>query len=138
MKAFEEYLDNGDVKQQPIDKNLAKSLIEQAVRRLARADGQKIDEESCDFVLEDYYEAMRMLADAQLALHGYKSLSHEATIAYIEKDKDFTPTFIVGFDRLRKLRHGIKYYGKRVTIADAKEAQQLAKILFLKLKPKLI
>lgn len=138
MRPFEDFLNTEQVKKTFIDKNLIKSLMEQAQRRLHRTEKEIITEENCDFLLEDYYEAMRTLTDAWLYSNGYKSYSHEATIAYLAKDKEFTPMLLEGFDRLRRLRHGTRYYGKRVTIADSKEAQRLAKILFDKLKPKLI
>src|SRR3989344_7421705 len=136
MRPFEDFVNTGQVKKTSIDKNLIKSLIEQAQRRLHRAENETLTEDNCDFILEDYYEAMRALADAWLYFNGYKSYSHEATVAYLGKGKEFTPMFLEGFDRLRRLRHGTRYYGKRVIIADAKEAQKLAKILFDKLKPK--
>jgi hypothetical protein len=69
-----------------------------------------------------------------LALNGFKSYSHEATIAFLAKDKSFSFGFIESFDRLRRLRHGISYYGKRVAVSDARDAKELAKTLSEKLK----
>jgi hypothetical protein len=136
MRPFEDFL-NGDVKKTIIDRNIAKSLLEQAMRRLAYVDAETITEDNCDFILEQYYEAMRTLADAVLALNGYKSYSHEASIAFLEKDKDFSPMLLEGFDRLRRLRHGIRYYGKRVSMAEAKDARELARVIVPKLKEKI-
>lgn len=136
MRPFEDFGPK-DIKQMPIDTNLAKSLTDQALRRISYVENEPITEQNSDFVLEHYYEALRTLADALLALHGYKSYSHEASIAYLTKDKDFSPMLLEGFDRLRRKRHGIHYYGQRVSIADAQEARELAKIIIPKLKAKI-
>lgn len=137
MRSFEDYILQGDVRNVPVDKNLVKSLVEQAARRLARVEKEEITDENCDFVLEDYYEVMRILADAYLALHGYKSYSHEAPISFLEKQKEFSAGVIERFDRVRRLRHGSRYYGKHVSITDANEARQLATIVVDKLRGKL-
>lgn len=136
MRPFEDFLDK-DVKKTIIDRNIAKSLLEQGIRRLNYADNEEINEDNRDFILEQYYEAMRTLADAILALNGYKSYSHEASIAFLTKDKNFSPMLLENFDRIRRLRHGIRYYGKRVSIADTKDARELAKIITPKLKEKI-
>lgn len=134
MKPFEYYLRENQVKKQPIDKNLAKSLVEQALRRLDYVNKIEINESNRDFVLEDYYEAMRTLADAVLALNGYKSYSHEAPISFLEGYTEFSSSLIESFDRIRRLRHGSRYYGERVSISDAKSAKELAEIVVLSLE----
>lgn len=134
MKPFDYFLRENEVKKQPIDKNLAKSLVEQALRRLDYVYKIEINELNRDFILEDYYEVLRTLADAVLALNGYKSYSHEAPIAFLEKYKEFSPNLIENFDRLRRLRHGSRYYGERVSIFDAKSAKELAKVIIPKLR----
>lgn len=137
MRPFEDFGPK-EIKKIPIDKNLAKSLLDQANRRLAKVENQAITDENADFILEDYYEALRTLADAVLALNGYKSYSHEASIAYFANDKDFSPMLLEGLDRLRRKRHGIHYYGQRVSIADAQEARALATIIAPKLRAKVV
>lgn len=134
MKPFEYYLRENQVKKQSVDKNLAKSLVEQALRRLDYVSKVEIDESNRDFVLEDYYEVMGTLADAVLALNGYKSYSHEASIAFLGRYKEFSPSLIENFDRIRRLRHGSRYYGERTSVSDAKSAKELAKIIVPKLR----
>jgi len=134
MKPFEYYLRENQVKKQPIDKNLAKSLVDQALRRLDYVNKIEINEINRDFILEDYYEVMRTLADAVLALNGYKSYSHEAPIAFLERYKEFSTSLIENFDRIRKLRHGSRYYGERTSLSDAKTARELAKTIVPKLR----
>ena len=69
--------------------------------------------------LENAYEAMREAADALLYLDGFKSYSHEASIAYLLR-KGFGESEIIEIDRFRKIRNGIKYYGRDCNLEDAK------------------
>ncbi len=137
MRPFEDFITTHDVRKVSIDQNLAKSLIDQSLRRFNYVEKEVITEENRDFVLDNYYEALRTIADAWLAINGYKSYSHEATISFLLNEKDFEQSSIEKFDRLRRLRNGIHYYGKRVALADSRDARELAKMLFVKLKSKI-
>ncbi len=137
MKPFEDFLRRGEVTKISVDKNLAKSLLEQAERRLRHVGKEIIIEENRDFVIEDYYEALRTLADALLALRGYKTYSHEAAIAQVQDDKDISQGVIESFDRLRRQRHGSRYYGTRLLLSDAEDTRRFAHDLAAKLKRKI-
>lgn len=137
MRPFEDFLAKKEVKRVSKDFNLAKNLLEQAERRLTKTDKEEITEENRDFILEDYYESLRTLADALLALKGYKTYSHEAPISYLSQYKEFSQYLIEGFDRLRRLRHGSRYYGERTLIEDAEESRKITHIIASKLKEKI-
>ncbi|MDO8661378.1 MAG: hypothetical protein Q7K43_05805 [Candidatus Woesearchaeota archaeon] len=137
MRSFEDLLNAGQVRKASVDKELAKSLVEQAFRQYAHAEKDTITDENRDFVLSDYYEAVRMLVDALIALSGYKAYSHEATVVFLAKDKDFPPVLSEGFDRMRRLRNDLHYYGKRIEIADAQDARDMAHTIVLKLRKKI-
>jgi len=68
---------------------------------------------------------MREAADAVLYKEGYKSYSHEASIIYL-LSKRIDDQDIREFDRFRKIRNGIKYYGENCNHSDAKLAIALA------------
>jgi len=126
---FEYFLEKGDVKKTYIkDKNLAKSLLETAEKRLKDVENLRVPK----FKLEFAYEAIIELIEAVLALDGYKSYSHLADIAYLRK-LGFSEEFIVKLDMLRVKRHKSKYYGINVSEEEAKEALEFAKILFERL-----
>ena len=61
-------------------------------------------------------------------MDGYKILSHEAFTYYlIERGEDLLAS---KFDRFRKIRNGINYYGKNVQIEEAKEySQEMLKLI---------
>jgi len=93
----------------------ARALLILADRRLESIERRR-DEEFPQLLLEEYYEAIKELIGALLALHGYKSYSHECLISFIE---EFYPTMlseshIYFLDSLRKLRSDIQYRGRDV------------------------
>jgi len=134
MKEFAFFIQKGEVKRESPDKPLVISLAKDAVHRLEYATNQKLTESNCKYVLENAYEALRELADALLHLEGYKSYSHEASIAFLRKFSSLTESELNQFDTLRKKRNGSKYYGEAADVLEAKEALQFANTLLPKLK----
>jgi len=93
----------------------AKALLQLAKRRLESIERRRKDEFS-QLLIESYYEAIKEIISALLAIHGYKSYSHECLISFMEK---FYPTVLDDFeihflDSMRKLRSDIQYRGRDV------------------------
>ena len=131
VKDFNFFLKKGDVKKQISDLNLAKSTFNSSLERfeLAKTLSHKIKPK---YILENAYDSMREAADSILYLDGYKSYSHEASIVYLIK-KEFNERDIIEFDRFRKIRNGIKYYGKDCDEKDAEESVILAEKIINKI-----
>ncbi len=132
MKEFSHYLGKEDVKRQGKDPNLSAATMNEGEERLQFAKGLA-GKAKPKYVLENAYEAMREAADALLYLHGYKSYSHEASIAYLS-GKGFSESELSEFDRLRRIRNSIKYYGKGCEQEDAVSALHVAGIVIEKIK----
>lgn len=128
VKEFEFFLKK-EVKKQSPDKNLSKSTFESSLDRFEFAKTLKKPK----YILENAYEAMREAADALLYSEGYKSYSHQASIAFLS-EKRFSESELNEFDRFRKMRNGIKYYGKDCSKEDADTAIKLAGIIIEKIK----
>ncbi len=62
---------------------------------------------------ESYYEIVKELITAVLAIKGYKSYSHERLIAFVEEyySTNFTKAEIQVIDQLRIIRNDIVYRG---------------------------
>ena len=117
MNKFELYLKEGKVKRQTPDFELAKSLIEDSKSRLEKI--KKLDiKEFSKIVFENAYDAIRDILDAVLAVDGYKSYSHEASIAYLKKYA-FDDSTLKELDDFRYLRNSSKYYGKDIPEENA-------------------
>lgn len=84
--------------------------------------------------MENAYEGLREMADARLVLEGFKSYSHEASIAFLKKFPSFELGELEYFDHLRYLRNKIKYYGKDVSLDEAERSLEFAKKIKNKLK----
>ncbi len=133
MKNFELFIQEGDVKIQPSDSNLAKSLVNDSMQRMNYAKNSKLTEESAKYIYENVYESLRESADSILAIKGFKSFSHEATVSFLQRFNNFSADEISEFDRMRKRRNGMKYYGKTCSAAEAKESAEFAEKMLNKI-----
>ncbi len=115
------------------DKELAKSLFKIALDRFRFLTSKEEKEENLVFVLEGIYEVILELCHSILAVNGFKTLSHECAIEFLRGKylNDYEVEFL---QRLRKLRHGVKYYGKIVEYEDTKANLERSKQIFEKIK----
>ena len=134
MRQFEFYIEKKDVLPRQKDEALAKALLKDTHERFAFAEKQELNLATAKYVLENAYEALREAIDARMALDGLKSYSHEATIAYLQKFKQFNSAELNTLDILRRKRNGIKYYGETVDTDDAEQALIFSK----KILPRII
>ena len=134
MKEFEFFVNKKVVKRQKADFNLARASINEGLDRLSLAKNIFLTQKP-KYVLENSYEAIRELIDAILYSEGYKSYSHEATIAYLLK-LGFSISEVNMIDKLRQKRNSIKYYGGDSTKEEAEESLKIAKEVITKLLEK--
>lgn len=68
-------------------------------------------------IIEDYYEIILELMTAIMYCDGYKTLNHVDLINYISANckKELNESQIRIIDTIRKSRHGIVYYGRKIT-----------------------
>lgn len=93
----------------------AKAILELAKRRLESTKKRRKDEYP-QFLIESYYEVIKELISSLLAIHGYKSYSHECLVSFLN---EYYPSFLDDFqlhflDSMRKLRSDIQYRGRDV------------------------
>ena len=140
MREFDFYLREKKVKKVSPDIELAKSLVKDSDERINAI--KLLDTKILKkIIFENVYDSMRALLDALLAADGYKSYSHEASIAYLKRYglDDFTLT---NLDNFRFDRNSSKYYGKGISQDSVEEilafynkfAVKIKKILDKKLK----
>ena len=122
MMPFEHFLNKGDVRKVAINKELAKSLTKDMFERINKSLMLNINTFS-KIVFENIYDGLRGFCDSLLALEGFKSYSHQASIAYLSKYK-FDISIIKEFDQLRYKRNGSKYYGEIILKEDAQQIKE--------------
>ncbi len=116
---FEDFIKKKLVRKGTPDKALAKSLLEASKNDLEYLKEQKITGKSARKITSNYYDVIRSMAEAITALEGYKVYSHEAFTYYL-KEKISIETS-KQFDRFRRIRNNINYYGKNIDETEAKE-----------------
>ena len=114
MNDFEYYLGEGSVKRRNHDLELAKSLINERFEKISKLDADAFSK----IIFENVYDALRDILDAILAIDGYKSYSHEASIAYL-KAYGIEASVLMELDAFRQTRNGSKYYGKGIAKSDS-------------------
>jgi hypothetical protein len=67
-------------------------------------------------IIEEYYEIILELMTVIMYVDGYKTLSHVKVLEYVsQKYNILSNNQVKIIDALRKFRHGIVYYGKKVS-----------------------
>lgn len=80
----------------------------------------RILEENSSIIFSQIYESLRQILEAIALKEGYKVFFHEAYTYYLKEKGEIT--MANKFDRYRKLRNGINYYGKPVEKEVTKSA----------------
>ena len=118
---FENSLVNGKAKKVVPNTIRASSLFKSSIQAIKTARGIQLNQNTLKSILRELYEGLREYCEAMGYLRGYKFLDHES-IGYFLRDILKEQSVSMKFDRYRKLRNGINYYGEDVDIETVKEA----------------
>ena len=133
MRNFDEFVKKGIVKKRRKDSARAKSLIDEAEKRLKFYKAIPLKDDSANYIIENMYDVIRELIEAKLLLEGYKSYSHEAKVSYL-KNLNFTISEVKFLDDLRMIRNKTKYYGHRINEEYAKRVLDFVDKIYSRLK----
>ncbi|MBN1330501.1 MAG: hypothetical protein JXA54_13585 [Candidatus Heimdallarchaeota archaeon] len=111
--------DSGLVKTIKVDPNLVRSLIKESLKKLSTQDQILLTEETASSKITLAYDSVRMLLEAIAIKNGYKVYNHDCYKAFL---KEVLKKSILGeeFDKHRKIRNSINYYGKEIKGTSAK------------------
>ena len=99
----------------------ASSLFKSSIQAIETARVIQLNSNALKSILRELYEGLREYCEAIGYLRGYKFLDHES-ITYFLGDMLKEESISKKFDRYRKLRNGINYYGEDIDIETVKEA----------------
>ncbi|HLC70443.1 MAG TPA: hypothetical protein VJI32_00415 [Candidatus Nanoarchaeia archaeon] len=122
MMSLVQSLQEGYVKKVPLDKIRAKSLLKSSEDALLAVKEISLKEHNYASILRELYESLHQYCEAIGYLKGYKFASHEVITSFLAdilKENDLA----LHFDRYRKLRNGINYYGKSISKETVEKAQ---------------
>ena len=108
------------VKQVRIDYNLIESLKKSSSNKFKSQKMLKLDDTTAGSKISLAYDALRELLEAISLSKGYKIYQHECYTAFL---KEIMSESRLGdtFDKFRRTRNDINYYGKNVSASDAKQ-----------------
>ncbi|MEA3430822.1 MAG: hypothetical protein U9R08_06105 [Nanoarchaeota archaeon] len=118
---FEFCLGEGKVKKVNLNKIRALSLFKSSTQAVMTAKLISLNINSTKTILRELYEGLREYCEALGYLYGYKFLDH-ISISYFLRDVLNEESVYKKFDRYRRLRNGINYYGDNIDIETVKEA----------------
>ena len=113
MDYWEESIENGKAIKITPDKERAISLINSSLKILKIIEKMKLEKENGFFILTNYYDVVLESMHALLYREGFKVLDH-LSIGYYIKDVLKNVEFFNVFDKYRKIRNGILYYGREI------------------------
>jgi len=114
------------------DISRARSLIETSLNRIKYIN-KDLNENTANFIFEDYYTSLLDLLEAITLLEGYKVLNHVCLGFYLKEILNREDLFRI-FDELRFKRNSLVYYGKCMTFENAKLAINKSKVLITALE----
>ncbi len=120
MNDWEKSIEDGKVIKISPNPERAESLVESSLRLLRVIEKIKLDKENGFFILTNYYDIVLESMHALLYKKGYKSLDH-LSIGYYIRDILQNAEFFYIFDKYRKLRNGILYYGRKIDFGTAQQ-----------------
>jgi len=116
---FEDFIEKGLVRKTSKDKSLARALLQNSKKDIEFLDSLKINENSVRKIMTNFYDVLRSILEAVSVIKGYKIYSHEAYIYFLKEiDENL---LAIKFDRFRRIRNSINYYGKDISIEETKE-----------------
>jgi hypothetical protein len=121
MMNLEFSINSGKAKKVMPNKFRASGLFKSAIEAIETAKIIPLGTGTAKTILRELYEGLREYCEAIGYLHGYKFTDHES-IGYFLRDVLKEQSLYRKFDRYRRLRNGINYYGEDVDIETIKEA----------------
>ena len=131
---FQDFIESGKVRKGRPDTQLARSLVKISEGHIETVSSIPCTAKSAPTIMTNFYEALREVVEAIAAKDGYKVYSHEAFTYYL---RDVGEILISEkFDRFRKIRNRINYYGKAIDAGSAKVYSKDIRRIIAELKQK--
>lgn len=116
---WDECLSRKIVKESRVDDELISSLIKSSERKLKTDEYAPLNEITASCKIANNYDALREVLEAVSISKGFKIYNHECFVGFILEVLGMAGEANT-FDKLRKIRNGVNYYGNDVLPEDAK------------------
>jgi len=118
--SLKNFIRKGTVRKATPDKALARALLKGTRNDLKFLEKLKLDEKSSRKIMTNYYDSLRSILEAIASINGHKIYSHEA-FKYFLKEILKEDLMAIKFDRFRRIRNSINYYGEDISVIETKE-----------------
>jgi hypothetical protein len=108
------------VKKITADTELAESLVKSAQKKLETANRIKLDDVTATSKITLFYDSLREILESIAIKNGFKIYNHDCYCAFLKEVIDQEEVAEL-FDRFRKIRNSINYYGKDIKPKEAEE-----------------
>lgn len=117
---FSECIKKRIVKEVKRDEELIKSLLKTSRNKLETEKKLELNEVTSISKISLLYDSLREVLEALAIKKGYKIYNHECHTCFL---KEIVNESSKGdeFDELRKIRNALNYYGKDISIEEAKD-----------------
>ena len=107
----------------------SKSLLKMSKDALNVLNIASLNEDTMNIIFRELYEGLRQYVESIGYLKGFKFRTHEAITLFLKENLN-EKEISLKFDKYRKLRNGINYYGNPVNIETVREAiKEIPKII---------
>ncbi len=106
------------VKEVSLDKNLIESLVKSSSKKEYSQKILTLDENTAGSKVSLAYDSIRELLEALALKKGFKIYNHECYAGFLKEVMNES-RLADEFDKLRKIRNSINYYGKDITPTEA-------------------
>ncbi|MBD3312219.1 HEPN domain-containing protein [archaeon] len=107
------------VKEVKSDNNLIESLIKSSDKKLRSQELLELTNDTASSKISLAYDSLRALLEALAIKEGYKIYNHECYTSFLKEVMNKS-TLGDEFDKIRKTRNAINYYGEEVEKEEAK------------------
>lgn len=121
------------VKEVNKDKNFILSLVRGSLKKLKAQELLKLNEDTATAKVSLAYDSLRELLEATAIARGYKIYNHECYVPFLGEIL-MDSTSAERFNRLRKIRNDINYYGKDISLPEAESILKEIKELIEKIR----
>lgn len=101
----------------------AQSLLEMSAQTMKVILTLDLNEQNTSIIFRELYECLRQALEAIGYKNGYKFENHESIKIFASEILQ-NNELAIDFDRYRKIRNGINYYGDKVAVETAKKAAE--------------
>ncbi len=126
---------NGFVKEVKKDSNLIRSLLKSSSQKLYSQSLMPLEGTTASSKISLAYDSLRELLEALAIAKGFKIYNHECYTSFLNEIMD-EKELATEYDKYRKIRNGINYYGKEISTGEAILTLKEMEALIEKMKKK--